>query len=68
LKRFRYRVTESNVLRDVKKHRFYTPKSELRQMARRRAARRARRHQRRHARLTRTVYRFVRSDTSNHSS
>lgn len=47
LKRFRKHVAHAKILSDVKKHRFYMPKSERRKMARRKAQLRERRRRRR---------------------
>ena len=46
LKRFRKKVTRSRILSEVKKRRYYVPKSEKRHRARRKAINRERRRQR----------------------
>jgi small subunit ribosomal protein S21 len=45
LRRFRKQVTKDRILSDVKKKRYFVPKSELRRRARRKAETRERRRQ-----------------------
>jgi small subunit ribosomal protein S21 len=60
LRRFRSQVAQAQVLRAVKRKRYYLSKSEQRQMARRRAVRRERRRQWREEHQRRRVYRMTR--------
>jgi ribosomal protein S21 len=53
IKRFRTGVTRARIMSAVKRHRFYVPKSEQRQIARRKAVRREKRRQARLARYLR---------------
>ncbi len=53
LKRFRKRVTESGILGDVRRKRWFISKSELRRMKKKKAIRRAKRKQRRQNRRAR---------------
>jgi ribosomal protein S21 len=59
-RRFRARVVRDRIMSDVKKHRYYVPKCERRQAARRKAIRRERQRQRRQSRQHRRPYAFVR--------
>jgi ribosomal protein S21 len=60
--RFRKRVAKDRIMSDVKKHRYYVPKCDRRQAARRKAIRRERQRQRRQSRQHRRKYTFIRSN------
>jgi ribosomal protein S21 len=60
-RRFRWHVARDRIMSDVKKHRYFIPKCQRRQVARRKAIRRERQRQQRQSRQHRRPYAFVRT-------